>query len=39
MTAQELRTVKAVLRNRAAAIIERPNDLGNRLAAHEPIKE
>ena len=25
MTAQELRTVKAVLRNRAAAIMERPN--------------
>ncbi len=27
MTAQELRTVKAVLRNRAAAIMERPNDV------------
>ena len=33
MSAQELRTVQAVLKNRAAVIMERPNDLGNRRAA------
>ena len=39
MTAQELRTVKAVLRNRAAAIMERPNVKVSGCPPHETNKE